>query len=74
MLSRWGYPYVFKDFKFHLTLTGKISKTAADELMSFLALKINPVLEDRFRIRELVLDRQEENGMFYQFLRRKLNY
>ena len=74
MLSRWGYPYVFKDFKFHLTLTGKISKTVADELMSFLARKINPVLEDRFRIRELVLARQEENGMFYQFLRRKLNY
>ena len=74
MLSRWGYPYVFKDFKFHLTLTGKISKTVSDELMSFLACKINPVLEDRFRIRELVLARQEENGMFYQFLRRKLNY
>ena len=74
MLSRWGYPYVFKDFKFHLTLTGKISKTVADELMSFLARKINPVLEDRFRIRELVLARQEENGMFCQCLRRKLNY
>ena len=59
MLSRWGYPYVFKDFKFHLTLTGKMSKTAADELMPFLARKINPVLEDCFRIRELVLARQE---------------
>ena len=74
MLLRWGYPYVFKDFKFHLTLTGKISETVADELMSFLARKINPVLEDRFRIRELVLARQEENGMFCQCLRRKLNY
>lgn len=25
MLHRWGYPYVMKDFRFHLTLTGKVT-------------------------------------------------
>jgi putative phosphonate metabolism protein len=25
MLVRWGYPYVFDEFRFHLTLTGRLS-------------------------------------------------
>jgi hypothetical protein len=23
-LDRWGYPYLFADFRFHMTLTGKV--------------------------------------------------
>src|SRR6516164_4703887 len=34
-LDRWGYPYVFEDFRFHLTLTGPID---ADRRGSVLAL------------------------------------
>src|SRR5262249_29770313 len=34
-LNRWGYPYVFEDFRFHLTLTGPID---ADRRGSVLAL------------------------------------
>lgn len=26
-LDRWGYPYVFEDFRFHMTLTGTIPKS-----------------------------------------------
>ena len=26
-LERWGYPYVFEDFRFHMTLTGAIPKS-----------------------------------------------
>ncbi len=26
-LDRWGYPYVFEDFRFHMTLTGSIPET-----------------------------------------------
>ena len=33
-LARWGYPYVFEEFRFHMTLTGSI---AADEKSRFLA-------------------------------------
>jgi phosphonate metabolism protein PhnN/1,5-bisphosphokinase (PRPP-forming) len=36
-LMRWGYPHVFEEFRFHLTLTGPIA--AADRLKAFAALQ-----------------------------------
>ncbi len=30
-LERWGYPYVFEDFRLHLTLTGRLSAEAAGD-------------------------------------------
>jgi len=35
-LDRWGYPYVFEDFRFHMTLTGSIA--AADRRSDIVAL------------------------------------
>jgi len=29
-LDRWGYPFVFADFRFHMTLTGRIAPDARD--------------------------------------------
>lgn len=29
-LDRWGYPYLFADFRFHMTLTGKIETSRRD--------------------------------------------
>ncbi len=37
-LDRWGYPFVFADFRFHMTLTGEISPDDRFRLV--------PVLED----------------------------
>src|SRR5262249_42034786 len=28
LLERWGYPYVFSEFRFHMTLTGRLSAHA----------------------------------------------
>ncbi|MBS0222722.1 MAG: DUF1045 domain-containing protein [Proteobacteria bacterium] len=37
LLTRWGYPYVFEEWRFHLTLTGRLSnateRTAVKELL-----------------------------------------
>jgi hypothetical protein len=32
-LLKWGYPYVFNDFRFHMTLTEKIPSRSDQELM-----------------------------------------
>jgi hypothetical protein len=32
-LLKWGYPYVFNDFRFHMTLTEKIPCRSDQELM-----------------------------------------
>ncbi len=38
-LVRWGYPYVFDDFRFHMTLTGKLSLQKRSKASRFLCNK-----------------------------------
>lgn len=35
-LDRWGYPYLFADFRFHMTLTGKIKAGRRDWMLASL--------------------------------------
>jgi hypothetical protein len=35
-LDRWGYPYVFEDFRFHMTLTARLPAARATEAVRFL--------------------------------------
>lgn len=35
-LERWGYPYVFEDFHFHMTLTGTLSPVCPDPMLPYL--------------------------------------
>jgi putative phosphonate metabolism protein len=35
-LERWGYPYVFEDFRLHLTLTGRLPAEQQAGVLSFL--------------------------------------
>jgi hypothetical protein len=51
LLDRWGYPYVFEEFRFHMTLTDRLDSGHAPILQ---------MLRDRFRetgIRDLAVDR-----------------
>jgi len=35
-LDRWGYPYVFEDFRFHMTLTGRLPPERRDDVLALL--------------------------------------
>ena len=35
-LDRWGYPYVFEDFRFHMTLTGSLGLPERSQALRFL--------------------------------------
>jgi putative phosphonate metabolism protein len=51
-LDRWGYPYVMDDFRFHMTLTGRLGAERRKPLLKMLA--------DRFAaldVRTLAIDR-----------------
>jgi putative phosphonate metabolism protein len=37
MLTRWGYPYVLEEFRFHLTLTRRLTQETGAEIVDFLA-------------------------------------
>lgn len=51
-LDRWGYPYVFEEFRFHMTLTGRLDPSRHAPVLA--------MLRDRFRdsgVRDLAIDR-----------------
>jgi len=61
LLRDWGYPYVFEEFRFHLTLTGPIGRTDRRErLQTSLAAHFRPVLAEPVPVEEICLYSQDE--------------
>ena len=42
-LDRWGYPYVFEDFRFHLTLTGRLHHDERGDVKAALTALYRPI-------------------------------
>jgi putative phosphonate metabolism protein len=54
-LDRWGYPYVFEEFRFHMTLTGSLSTERRAPVLNhlqkrFAALDLQSVAVDRIAL------------------------
>jgi putative phosphonate metabolism protein len=55
-LDRWGYPYLFADFRFHMTLTGKIEADRREPMIATLRRAFarmcgaNPIAIDRLAL------------------------
>ena len=54
-LDRWGYPYVMEDFRFHMTLTGRLAPERREPILamlrnSFSALDLQTLAIDRIAI------------------------
>ena len=68
-LDRWGYPYLFADFRFHMTLTGKIAADRREPVVATLRRAFarmcgaGPVAIDR-----LALVRQEAADQTFRVL------
>ncbi|TNE63753.1 MAG: DUF1045 domain-containing protein [Rhodobacteraceae bacterium] len=65
LLTQWGYPYVMEEFKFHLTLTGKLSIEEAETVKTALEPVLAPLLPHPFRIDDLCLFGEAEDGRFH---------
>lgn len=44
LLGRWGYPYVFEEWQFHMTLTCRLDKEERDRLLPGLSRYLQPAL------------------------------
>lgn len=64
LLARWGYPYVMDEFRFHLTLTGKLGAEAAP-MAERLRSHFTPVLPQPFLVNSLCLMGEDESGFFH---------
>lgn len=72
-LDRWGYPYVFEDFRFHMTLTGSLAVTDRDRALQFLCGKFEQVPAVRtLRLDRVVIARQERKSMPFIVIREAL--
>lgn len=65
LLTRWGYPFVKEEFRFHLTLTGRLPATEAETVLDVLAAHFAPVLPAPFVIDSLCLMGEGEDGLFH---------
>ncbi|MDO6586619.1 DUF1045 domain-containing protein [Salipiger sp. 1_MG-2023] len=64
-LARWGYPYVMDDFRFHLTLTGKLTPREATQTEVALRPLLTPLLPEPFRVDALCLFGEDRDGSFH---------
>lgn len=59
-IDRWGYPYVFDEFRFHMTLTGTLPADRQEPALSFLRRMFSEMCGDRpLAIDHLALLRQD---------------
>jgi putative phosphonate metabolism protein len=58
-LDRWGYPYVMDDFRFHVTLTGRLGAGRREPLLKMLAERFAGLGLDTLPIDRIALFRQE---------------
>lgn len=54
-LERWGYPYVFEDFRFHMTLTERLEEPEHRQLRAILERAFASVLAEPLRIDQVAL-------------------
>lgn len=58
-LDRWGYPYVFEEFRFHMTLTGRVAPDRVAAVLSMLRARLAEVTRAPLAIDRLALFRQD---------------
>ncbi len=64
-LTTWGYPYVLEEFRFHVTLTGRLRPGEAVPVASFLAARAEPLVARPFRLDQVALCGEDEAGQFH---------
>ena len=67
-LDRWGYPYLFADFRFHMTLTGKIEVEQREQTVAVLRDIFQLTCGGPIAIDRLVLTKQDTPATAFRVL------
>ena len=62
LFERWGYPYVFDQFRFHMTLTDRVSAARAAEIDAALAEHFSPLHGIDVPLRAIAVFAEPEPG------------
>lgn len=64
-LKRWGYPYVLSEFRFHLTLTGRLAPDHIKPVTAYLQGALAGPLATPLPVREICLFGEAIDGKFH---------
>jgi putative phosphonate metabolism protein len=64
MLQQWGYPHVAEEFRFHLTLTGRLTREERAVAKDAVQTRL-PALPKPFEIRSIALVGEDAAGVFH---------
>lgn len=64
MLARWGYPYVLEEFRFHLTLTGRLDRGTALAAEAVLKGLTRNIIAQPLEVREVCIVAQVDGAPF----------
>jgi hypothetical protein len=71
LLEQWGYPYVLEEFRFHITLTGRVEDpTRRTRLLDILSRLAAPVTDRPRAVRELCLFHQPNRSTPFRLIHR----
>jgi putative phosphonate metabolism protein len=59
-LERWGYPYVMEDFRFHMTLTGRLDDERRQPILTMLRDRFSTIGVATLAIDRIALSRQDQ--------------
>ena len=59
-LDLWGYPYVMEEFRFHMTLTGRLDPTRRPPILDMLQRRFSELDIPRLTIDRVALFRQDD--------------
>ncbi len=64
-LLTWGYPYVMGQFRFHMTLSGKLPKSALSQTRAALDPVLQPMLSQPFELDTISLVGEDDEGRIH---------
>nr|WP_203583232.1 DUF1045 domain-containing protein [Ruegeria sp. PrR005] len=64
-LTHWGYPYVLDQFRFHITLTGRLDDDLLARAQALLQDRLGPLLPVPFTLGDLALVGEAADGRFH---------
>ena len=67
-LDDWGYPYVFEDFRFHMTLTGRLTEERGAAVLALLQHRFAELGIDELPIDSIALFKQDSAGSRFRII------
>jgi putative phosphonate metabolism protein len=68
-LDRWGYPYVMEEFRFHMTLTGRLADDRRESVLAILRQRFTDLPIVTLAVDRIALFRQDNSTSRFRIIR-----